>query len=100
MFLMRDRNSGGAGSGSDLADFAQNVEAYQKQREQLLEDGYEGKFVAFYRGQLVMADSDKTTLISGVRKEFGNIRAYIKKVSRYEPTIRLPTVRRIGSRFG
>lgn len=83
-------------SGSDLADFIENREAYLKMKDRLLKQ-YPGQFIAIYNGKLVAVNPDKAALIKETREKIGNVRAYIQEVRKEEFRIKMPTSRRLAS---
>ena len=50
--------------------FECEVEAFEAKREELLKK-YEGKFVAFYKGEVIDFDDDKTALFQRVLDKYG-----------------------------
>ncbi|MFQ5868234.1 MAG: hypothetical protein ACE5IT_09635 [bacterium] len=82
-----------------LSDFKREKEAYLAMKEELLKK-YPGQFAAFYQGQLLAVDNDKSGLIKRVRKEHGNIPAFIQKIVEKEVTVRLPRNRRLSTPGG
>lgn len=80
-------------SGSDLADFVRNMEAYNKAKNGLLRD-YPGQWAAFYKGELAAVNADKGVLIREVRQKRGNVRAYIYRVVAELAQVKLPTPKR------
>jgi hypothetical protein len=50
--------------------FEREVEAFEAKREELLKK-YEGKFVAFYKGEVIDFDNDKTALFQRVLDKYG-----------------------------
>lgn len=50
--------------------FEHEVEAFEAKREELLEK-YESKFVAFYKGEVIDFDDDKTALFQRVLGKYG-----------------------------
>ena len=72
-----------------LFDFEKNREAYKAMKEELSAK-YPGQWAAFFEGKFVAVSSEKGELIAIVRKKLGKVRAYVQKIEREEPTIRLP----------
>jgi len=52
------------------AQFEHEVKAFEAKREELLRR-YEGKFVAFYKGQVIDFDDDKNALFQRVLGKYG-----------------------------
>ncbi len=74
--------------------FQENRDAYIAMKEELLKK-HRGKFASFFKGKLVLVDSDKDELIRKTRERLGEVKALIYHIT--EQQIRLPQRRRIES---
>lgn len=79
-----------------MLNFKIERKAYLAMKEQLLAE-HEGEWAAFYEGLLVAVSPDETRLIKRVRKERGNIPAFIQKIEKHESQIRVRHSRRLGA---
>ncbi len=77
-----------------ITDFVRERDAYLRMEKELLEK-YPEQFVAIYQGELVAVNSDKIKLIEEVQQKVGPVRAYIRKVTKELPRIKLPTSRKL-----
>lgn len=67
--------------------------AYLEMQEELL-DKYTGQFAGFYKGKLIAVRPDKHELMRAVEKEIGQVRYYIRNISKEVPRVRLPKPRK------
>jgi len=77
-----------------ITDFVRERDTYLRMENELL-GKYPEQFVAIYQGELVAVNSDKIKLIEEVQQKVGAVRAYIRKVTKELPLIKLPTSRRL-----
>ena len=73
--------------------FEHEVKAFEARHEELLEK-YEGKFVAFYKGEIVDFDDDKNALFQRVLGKYGyNTPIYFQQVLKEGiPTYDIPGI--------